>query len=72
MSAYSAKKVLVIDNGLYASIASRLARDFGTVYYTTNWQDAFPRLNLGLLGTGMPNVTVVKSAFEVLDDVLQA
>lgn len=57
------KTVLVYDRGLWPSLAERLAREdgFGRVLYYSEWKDAAPRLNKYLVGTGLNNVSRVRS-----------
>lgn len=54
------KKVLVLDWGQCVEMALRLARDFGQVYYWTNWQDAAPMSTKALIGRGLESENVVK------------
>ena len=57
------KTVLVICNGLFVSLAERLARDFGTVLLHVPYSDSFPKMNEGRLGYGLPGVELVDSIF---------
>ena len=50
---------LVIDNGLFAELSIRLARDFKKVYYHCPNHSAYPRWNSTLIGTGIPEIEVV-------------
>ena len=60
---YPSKTCLVICNGLFVSLAERLARDFGTVLLYVPYSDSFPKMNEGRLGYGLPGVTLVDSIF---------
>lgn len=64
------KSCVVFDvGGGYISMAIRLARDFGTVYYTTNWQTSYPKWNLYSVGMGVDEIKRVDSLWEVIDEV---
>ena len=64
------KKVLVVDNGLFPSMALRLAENFGKVYYYTPQGGQFPDINQCKLGEGLPDVERVDSLFfDGWDDV---
>ena len=54
---------LVVDNGLFVDLAIRLSKDFKKTYYTVPWVSAFPKMNLGMLGTGF------EESIEVVSDV---
>lgn len=56
------------DHGLWPSLAERLGRSFGRVLYYRDYKDVAPRLNRYLVGTGLENVTRVKSFFRSLDE----
>lgn len=60
---------LIYDNGLFVDLATTLAKDFGKVYYYTEWASAFPRSNSILVGTGIPGVTRTNDFWGVLDDI---
>lgn len=57
------KTVLVVCNGLFVSLAERLARDFGTTLLYVPYSDSFPKMNEGRLGYGLPGVELVDSIF---------
>lgn len=69
MKKYADKTVCVYDNGLYFSVAQKLANDFGKVYYYTPWEGAFPTSNETLLGSGFPNVERINRFFDKVDEV---
>lgn len=48
-------KPLIIDNGLYTSLAARLARDIEVAYYSS-WVNAFPQSRELAPATGIPNI----------------
>jgi hypothetical protein len=62
-SELSGKVALVCCTGLFVSIAERLARDFSKVYLHVPNGGAFPRLNAGIIGTGLKNVELVDDVF---------
>lgn len=59
------KSVLICDNGIFFGIAQRLAEDFGTVYYYTDYTEEFLTTEQVLIGAGFDNITKVKDVFEV-------
>ena len=64
------KTVLVFDlSGQYTAIAQRLSRDFGTVYYCTNWQQSFPKYNTMCVGMNVEGIERVDSIWEVYNEV---
>jgi len=61
---YKDKTVLVVmSGGLFMEMACRLARDFGKVYYYTEWRSTFPHMNVGMVGHGMEKIKRVDSIF---------
>jgi hypothetical protein len=61
---YHDKTVLVACHGLFASVAQRLARDFGKVYLYVPYNSfSFPHSNHGIVGLGLPGVERVDSLF---------
>jgi hypothetical protein len=52
----STKTCLVADQGLFVEMASRLARDFGKVYYWTPWMSGYPNSANAHIGAGLPGV----------------
>jgi hypothetical protein len=69
MNNFGSKTVLIVDNGLFVSLAQTLARRFGKVLYYSPWEQSFPRSNDTLVGYGIPGVTRVDSIWPVIDDV---
>lgn len=69
MSYYKNKVCCVIDNGLFTELAITLSKSFGKVWYYSPWEQAFPRSNEILVGSGLPGVTRVDSIWPVLDDI---
>ena len=64
------KRVLVVDSGgLFIEVARRLARDFGKVYYASEWLDSFPSLNRGIVGDGFSDIEHVAHPLEVAGEV---
>jgi len=62
------KIVLVIDNGLFTEQASRLARDFGKVYYFCPWASAFPKSNLALIGEGFDGLERILNFWDYVEE----
>lgn len=69
MSTYSTKTACVIDNGLFAEVATTLAKSFGRVYYWTPWVNAYPKSNDLLVGTGLEGVTRIDSIWPIVNKV---
>jgi predicted RNase H-like HicB family nuclease len=63
------KTILVWDNGLYTSLAERLARDFKKVLYYVPWKSSFPTSNLLAIGTGLPNIVRVENVWDIVKSV---
>jgi hypothetical protein len=63
------KSVAVIDNGLFAELASTLSRSFGKVYYTSPWLADFPSSAKVEIGEGFSDYERIRSIWEVIDDV---
>lgn len=61
------KSVLVIDHGLYVSLASRLAREFGTTFYAPIWSQSFPTYHVMDVGEGLPDVMHVQDVWNILN-----
>lgn len=60
--------MLFWDNGLYTAFAQTLTRYFGHVWYYMPWQDGFPDSNEQLPGWGLPGLSRVKYAWDVVPD----
>jgi hypothetical protein len=54
---------MVICSGLFVSVAERLARDFKEVLLYVPYAGNFPTMNKGMLGFGLPGVTLVGGVF---------
>src|SRR5438552_18468999 len=66
MTDLSTKSALVVDTGgLFVPIAQRLSRDFGRVYYSSEWLESFPLLTRGILGDGFDDIQRVESPMTV-------
>lgn len=59
----------VVDLGLYTSLAVRLAKDFGKVYYMSEWQEPFAKSKNQMVGKGLPGVTRIENIWDVKDEV---
>jgi hypothetical protein len=57
------KTCLVVCSGLFVSVAERLARDFKEVLLYVPYAGNFPTMNKGMLGFGLPGVTLVGGVF---------
>lgn len=64
---YKNKSVLFYDYGLCVEYASRLSRDFGQVFYYSQWEASFPKSNLALVGEGMEGITRVLNFWDYVD-----
>ena len=65
---YPDESVLIMDNGLFVSLAVTLAKDFGKVWYSKpTMGEAFPTSNSMLVGKGLPGVEVPNDYHDVLD-----
>jgi len=64
---YTDATVLVIDTGWYCEIASRLADEFGEVFYWSPWQGDFPYAQDIAPGSGLPGVIRVRDLFDYVD-----
>jgi hypothetical protein len=71
MTDLKSKTAMVVDNGLFVSLAVRLGQDFGKVYYCCpSWMDAFPNLNKVMIGHGFDGIEVVDTLYgEHYDDI---
>ncbi len=54
------KKVLCYDHGVCLEAAIRLARDFGTVWYYTNWKEAYPTIEMKAIGMGLEDEGIIR------------
>lgn len=54
------KKVLCWDNGVCVEAAIRLARDFGIVWYYTNWKEAYPTIEMRSIGMGLEDEGIIR------------
>ncbi len=66
---FSNRTVLVIDQGLYAHVAEKLAESFGRVlYYCNGWRSAFPVSERFNIGAGIDGVERISNPWEHMDD----
>ena len=63
----STKSILIYDNGTFTSVAERLARDFGKVYYYSPWKGGFPQKKFTLMGDGLKGVERVNDFWDYVD-----
>jgi hypothetical protein len=68
MTDYSTKSVLVIDSGLFVSLAERLVGQFSKVGYFCEWQTSFPDGRELMIGSGIDGITRVKWLWNEIDD----
>ena len=66
---FSTKTALVQDNGLFAEIATELAKVFGKVYLVVPWENAYPKSAALRIGEGLANVEKIDSLWPVVDEV---
>ena len=62
------RSILIYDYGLFVSLASRLARDFGKVGYFAPWESSFSDGREYVVGMGLEGIERVKSWDDVVDD----
>jgi len=63
------KSVLVIDDGMFIEFAIRLSRDFGAVYYWSNWKSEYPKSKDDRIGYGVPGIERVSEVYDYIDEV---
>ena len=63
------KSCLIADNGVFFGLAQRLSRDFGEVYYYTDWAEEFPTIDQVMIGAGFDNIIPIKDFFSVTPDL---
>lgn len=69
MSDYGSKTALVVDNGNYIHVATKLGETFGRVLYFCPWvTSAYPSSTLRNIACGLPNVERVYSWLSVLKE----
>lgn len=64
MSDTANKTLLVIDNGLFLSLALKLAPDFNRTLYYSPWEKAFPMINDAVIGDGFDQIERLDSPFD--------
>lgn len=57
--------LLILDSGLFCSLAITLAPKFGKVYYWSEWIGPFPRDQESVIATGYEGVTRIKDRVEL-------
>jgi hypothetical protein len=67
MPDYRDKSVLVVDHGLFVSLAELLVQHFGKVGYFCDWQSACPDGQDLILGSGLDGVDRVKYLWNEID-----
>ena len=69
MKEISQATCLVFDHGLFTTLATRLARDFGCVLYHSPFEEGFSKLNSAILGYGLEGVERCNDIFSVLKEI---
>lgn len=71
MKSVSEATALIVDNGLFVSLAERLARDggFKRVLYYSGWECAFPNLNQCIIGDGFERIEKCYDIWSVKDKI---
>lgn len=64
MTDLSSKSCLVIDGGLFAPLAHRLARDFGRVYFHNPFGSQMPMVTDAVIGDGFSDIELVHDLWE--------
>lgn len=63
------KRALILDHGLFFPLATRLARDFGTVgYHCHGWKRGFPSYHEHDIGDGFENIERVQHLWDDIDN----
>lgn len=62
------KSCLVYDYGTFVSVAERLAKDFGKVYYYSPWESSFPQMEYIKIGEGLEGVERIDYFWDYIDD----
>lgn len=62
------ESVLLVDNGLYVSLAQRLMREFGKVGYFRNYKRGFPSYHEIDVGRGLDGITVEPHFWKAVDN----
>ena len=65
---YADKTCIVYDHGSFVSVAQRLARDFGQVYYYSPCKDTFAQYKKTKVGFGLEGVQRINNFFDFLDE----
>lgn len=61
---------MVVDLGLFVELARTLGKTMRKVYYCNpSWVTAFPRMNMGLIGSGFDEIEVCLSPWEHFEDI---
>ena len=61
---------MVIDLGLFVEMARTMGRTMKKVYYCNpSWVTPFPKMNVGYVGMGFPEIEVCLSAFDHFEDI---
>lgn len=62
---FKSKSVLIVDNGMFVSLAERLAKDFSKTGYFCDWESSFPDGHELVVGAGLPNIEREKYLWSV-------
>lgn len=66
---FSKKTVLVWGSELHVEFAIRLSREFGKVYFHSNWKCSFPSSDSVMPGQGIEGIHRVLFPFDLIDEV---
>lgn len=66
---YKDKTCIVIDHGLFISLADKLSESFGKVYYFSCWEGSFPNSNDTLVGSGFHKFERINDFWSILDTI---
>jgi hypothetical protein len=65
---YSKLSCCVVDSGVNIELAIKLAESFGTVWYYSEWEEAYPKSNKLLVGEGIKQIKRQNDLFEFGND----
>ena len=65
MKAVSDVVACVVDHGLFLPVALKLAEQYKHVYWWSPWDDAFPKVQSGLIGDGFENMSRVPDIWRI-------
>ncbi len=63
------KTVCVYDDGIFLSVAHKLAKDFSKVYYFCNWKSAFPTILDHSIGSGYNDIELLTDFWSKINEI---